>query len=170
MVVRCVPVSIGEPTGRVLSAVRSQETNYELGGLSCSPNRCDADLVFSPTVRGLVLALLIRTRAAETALATLPTWRTWERAEAADVIEWGPRYRPSDWFGPTTGAERKRLLRAMSRLQAVGLVELIATPGGRRLSGLRFTPAGREAAERIPEASGTKERESHTPPKSQKVS
>ena len=126
----------------------TQETNYEYVGMLSSHTRRPESSGRPPSARGLVLRLLELTEAAEHAVRTVPAWRTWERDRHVEAVEWGPRYRPSVWFGRTTDAERKRLRRCLARLQAFGLVELIGSPGGRRLSNVRFTAAGRAAAER----------------------
>lgn len=77
-----------------------------------------------------------------------PAWRIWDRQPFDEQRENGPEYRPFDWFGPHSEAERVRYLRAIRRLETAGLL-VTHQRLGRRLSHVKLSPLGQEIAQRL---------------------
>lgn len=72
-------------------------------------------------------------------------WKKWEVAEREELLEYGPVYRPTEWFGDMSNAQRQALLRAIYDLEAAGLVAPWARRGG-KLTNLKLTEAGERLA------------------------
>ena len=66
--------------------------------------------------------------------------------EREEQQKFGPRFSSSEWFGASTLAERKRFSRAISRLEADGLIRATTGPAGRAVEWLRLTREGRRVA------------------------
>jgi hypothetical protein len=91
--------------------------------------------------------ILIECLARENAIAASPARKPWwgilDRHD--DDVAYGPRYKPSAWFGDLTDAERQHYMRGCYRLSKAGLLLVVASTGG-RLERIKLTDAGRAAA------------------------
>lgn len=108
---------------------------------------------FSVEERDLIVACVLRMRIIAERPAP-PKWRTWDRRDHDDEVQYGPRYRPSQWFvGDGEQVQvmpekyRTRYVRACHRLEAVGLLE-ITTSGG-RLAHVKLTTEGVKVADEL---------------------
>jgi hypothetical protein len=84
-----------------------------------------------------------------------PAWQKYLNAELDELLDHGPRYSSVDWFDAHTEAARVRMIRAVARLAAAGLVVRVTT--GNRLTHLHLTDAGERLAEDLKANPGSAE-------------
>jgi hypothetical protein len=73
-----------------------------------------------------------------------PKWLKYSHHEWEAEAKHGPRYRPTEWFGKLTNAQRQKLLRTVHRLRDRGLVEGTGGEAGQLLY-LKITANGEAA-------------------------
>ncbi len=105
-----------------------------------------------------VLVECLRRQREIAARAEPPARDRWGRREWEELREYGPSYRPAEWFGdgsPIPEKYRTRFLRAVHALAAAGLVR--RTGVGGRLTNVKLTPEGERVAGELVGAAATGE-------------
>lgn len=80
---------------------------------------------------------------------------SWVLAAREEQLEHGPEYKPGDWFGGHSNAERQAWLRGVYALEEAGLLETWRRYDA-KITNLKLTPEGIQAAEDLLAVEGAK--------------